>query len=187
MNTKPIWDEASERALLGAMLTNSTALMLAAHAVRPDDFYRASHARVFGVAVELLERGEGVDSVTVANMLDLADDKLVARSVPMDVPAASNAALYAEQVADAARRRRQVAAAEDVIHAAHNGGVTEDQRRSLTKALEPQLAGAPPFPVYLTSQLSTIAPPEFLLALDRKRPGVVRACDQAGPGCLHRW
>ena len=95
----PVWNEHTERAVLGAMLSHPDACATAAERLTADDFYRPSHGRIFIAAVKRHRGGDRPDSVTVANMLEDADDRLIAYSVPSDVPAVVNAPVYVEAVA----------------------------------------------------------------------------------------
>ncbi len=55
----------AEQAVLGAMLLSSDAIAHAAEKLRPEDFYRDAHRRVFKAIIEIFQRGEGADIVTV--------------------------------------------------------------------------------------------------------------------------
>jgi replicative DNA helicase len=58
-----------EQKVLGAMLQSSAAVDAVLEILRPEDFYRQVHSDIFEVMMELVNRSEPVDTVTVANDL----------------------------------------------------------------------------------------------------------------------
>ena len=48
----------AEQAVLGAIFISEDALVTASERLTPEDFYRASHQRIFSVMLSLAERGE---------------------------------------------------------------------------------------------------------------------------------
>src|SRR4051794_37248848 len=157
--SRPIRDEAAERAVLGAMLLSDEARRLALDRLSADSFYLPSHGRVFEAIARAHQLG-GADAITVSRFLS-DDEKLIARSVGSDVPAITNAPLYIDQVLDAATRRRQVEAAQHLVEAEGNASITKEERQRLVERLAAflttsPLADRPPFAVYSTSDLSSI-------------------------------
>ncbi len=59
----------AEISVLGAVLQDPGALLKAMEVLRPADFYKEAHRKIFGACVDLFERSEPVDLVTVANEL----------------------------------------------------------------------------------------------------------------------
>jgi replicative DNA helicase len=118
----------AEQALLGACLLSERALDEAAEVVHADDFYRGAHGVIFTAALALSSRGEPVDPVTVAGQLDRDGQLLRVGGGPYlhtlmeSVPTAANATWYAEQVADAAVRRRLLEVSERAAQRAHAPG-----------------------------------------------------------------
>jgi len=60
----------AEQAVLGAIFLEQDALVTATEIITPRDFYRPAHQRIYQVMVEIGERGEPVDLVTVTAELD---------------------------------------------------------------------------------------------------------------------
>ncbi|MBA2528744.1 MAG: replicative DNA helicase [Euzebyales bacterium] len=106
----------AEVSVLGSMLLSRNAIAEVGELLGPEDFYRGAHRTIFEAARELYDRGEPVDSVTLADQLEgrgLLDD--VGGVVAIDeiverVPTAANALYYARIVADHALRRRLIEA-----------------------------------------------------------------------------
>ena len=59
----------AEQAVIGAVFLEIDALTTASEILHPEDFYRASHQKIFSVMIELSEKGEPVDLVTVTSEL----------------------------------------------------------------------------------------------------------------------
>jgi replicative DNA helicase len=104
----------AEESVLGAMLLSESAISDVLERIRPDDFYRPSHRRIFQAVVSLFGRGEAIDSVTVSEELrrtgELEDvgGKPYILHLVSSVPAASNAAYYARIVEETALLRRLI-------------------------------------------------------------------------------
>ena len=59
----------AERFVLGSILLDGSRFLEVADVIRPDDFALEKHRRIFQRAMEVHERGETIDRVTVANEL----------------------------------------------------------------------------------------------------------------------
>ncbi len=96
------------------MLLSESAISDVLERIRPDDFYRPAHRRIFQAVVSLFGRGEAIDSVTVSEELrrtgeieDVGGKPYIFHLVS-SVPAASNAAYYARIVEETALLRRLI-------------------------------------------------------------------------------
>ncbi len=104
-HTPPQNNEA-EQAVLGAVFINSDALVEAMEYVTADDFYRKAHRLIFETMVELNERGEGIDAVTIKSELDarnqLEDIGGIGYLAELAdaVPTAANVVYYAKIVSE---------------------------------------------------------------------------------------
>jgi len=65
----------AEQAVLGAIFLEPSALTVASEILIPEDFYRASHQKIFNAMLKLNDEGKVVDLVTVTE--DLAAAKLI--------------------------------------------------------------------------------------------------------------
>src|SRR5256712_11795281 len=59
----------AEQSVLGSMLLDRDAIARVVELVRPEVFYRDAHRRIYETVVELFERGEPVDLITVTDRL----------------------------------------------------------------------------------------------------------------------
>jgi|GEM_PF-1778059 len=153
VGTRP-FDEAAERAVLAAMLTNDAALAAVPAMVCADDFYRRRERQLFATMAAMAAAGTPVDAVTVAARLPDQRDYLLALCEEPIV--GGHASEYARAVAAAGARRRLVQSAEELARraAASNGdlpGMLARFSEGATAAVERERAAA-------GSPLQTVAP-----------------------------
>ena len=121
----PPHNQDAEISVLGSMLLSRNAIAEVSEIVGPEDFYRGAHRTVFEAARDLYDRGEPVDTVTLAEELNrrgtLADvGGLVAlNEIVRLVPTAANALYYARIVADQALRRRLIDAGTEITRSGY--------------------------------------------------------------------
>ena len=60
----------AEQSVLGALLIDKDAVIEVADFLRPEDFYRGHHGTVYSAVLDLYERREPVDLVTVSEVLE---------------------------------------------------------------------------------------------------------------------
>jgi replicative DNA helicase len=138
----------AETSVLGAMLQASGAIKAVLGEVEPADFYYESHGAIFTAAVEMHERGEPVDAVTLAAELERRGMPSVGVARLCEyvacTPATANTKHWARIVGDAAVRRDQLAALESAPAAILNGGVGAHERDLLRAALADRRSAAEP-------------------------------------------
>jgi len=64
----------AEQSVLGAILIDRETIIEIAEFLRPEDFYRQAHGNIYKAMLELFERREPVDLVTVAETLERSED-----------------------------------------------------------------------------------------------------------------
>ncbi len=110
----------AEESVLGGVLLDNTAIDRVVELVRPDDFYRGAHRKLFRAMLALSEKSEPVDIITLAEMLrargELADVGGAAYLAELAerVPTAANVMHYARIVRDRAVQRDLITAATDI-------------------------------------------------------------------------
>ena len=62
-----------EQSVLGALLIDRDAVVEVAELLKPDDFYRGHHGTIFAAILDLYERREPIDIVTVSEVLERID------------------------------------------------------------------------------------------------------------------
>ena len=111
----------AERSVLGAILIQNDTYNVAAEVVRPEDFYRDAHRRIFDKIIALSERGQAVDFVTLkeelgrAGELETVGGPAYIASLVDGVPRATNVEHYAKIVKEKAVLRNLIAAANTIL------------------------------------------------------------------------
>jgi replicative DNA helicase len=107
----------AERSLLGGILLDTQALADVLEHVKPEDFYRDAHRKIFEAMCELFGKSQPIDRITVKNALtSLGAFESVGGDEFIDlldkfVPAAANLVYYAKIVQEKALARRLIEAA----------------------------------------------------------------------------
>ena len=107
----------AEQSVLGALLIDRDAVIEVAELLRPEDFYRSHHGTIYGAVLELSEKREPVDLVTVSEnlerqgQLDAIGGSAYLTSLINLTPTAVNAVYYARIVERKAVLRGLIAAA----------------------------------------------------------------------------
>jgi replicative DNA helicase len=107
-NRIPPQNLEAEVSVLGAILQEAGALLRAMELLRPADFYKEAHRKIFAACVELFEKSEPVDLVTLANelmrrkVLEEVGGAAYLASLVDAVPTAANVAHHARIVRDKA-------------------------------------------------------------------------------------
>lgn len=125
--TVPHSDEA-EQALLGGIMLDATAWARIASLVSASDFYRADHRSIFIGIAFLVDHGQAIDAVTVADHLErrgVLDDAgglgYIAR-LANETPTAANVETYAKLVRDRSSLRRLKAIADQIARSVESPG-----------------------------------------------------------------
>ncbi|WP_082232016.1 replicative DNA helicase [Halobacillus massiliensis] len=111
----------AEQAVLGAVFLEPDAMSTAAEFLLPDDFYRASHQRIFEVMLTLSDRGEPIDLVTVTAAL--SNNKVLEEvggvsylsDIANSVPTAANVSYYTKIVSEKSTLRGLIRTATNIV------------------------------------------------------------------------
>ena len=130
-------NKEAEQSVLGSILLRPEALIEALEYVTADSFYQHAHQLIFTAMMELNEADQGIDVVTVKNILDDKNqlDDIGGVSYLADlasiVPTAANVVYYAKIVADKALLRRLITTATDIVAQSY-----EDQNNDVNSILD---------------------------------------------------
>jgi replicative DNA helicase len=120
-----------EMSVLGGVLLENAALNKALEILRPEDFYRDSHRRIFSALIDLSERGEPADLVTLTAELQKKGE-LEAIGGPsylgtlVDfVPTAANIGYYCKLVKEKSLARQMINVATEIASRGYEGGDIE--------------------------------------------------------------
>jgi replicative DNA helicase len=101
----------AEASLLSAVLIDNSVLNEVVEILRPQDFYKTAHQKIFSAMIELFEKSEPVDLVTLTNFfkdqeqLDNIGGAVYLAELINEIPLAINAAHYAKIIHDKATLR----------------------------------------------------------------------------------
>ena len=107
----------AEQSVLGAVLIDRDAMIEIAEFLKPEDFYRQAHGRIYAVMLDLSERREPIDVVTVSEALERSGDletvggRAYLSTLTNQTPTAVHAAQYARIVERKSLLRNLIGAA----------------------------------------------------------------------------
>jgi replicative DNA helicase len=128
----------AEESVLGSMMLSGEAIAAVVEVLKPADFYRPAHQRIYDAVIGVYARGEPVDAITCVEELkrrqtiDDVGGALYVYNLVESVPAPASASYYAKIVADSALLRRLIKAASDIMTAAYAN--PEDPRKAADQA-----------------------------------------------------
>ncbi len=124
----PPQNEDAEQSVLGSMLLDRDAIALAAETLRPEDFYRGAHSKVFAAMLKLYDRNEAVDLVTITEQmsstgeLEAVGGASYLSSLANAVPTSANIEYYARIVEQKSLLRQLIRACADITRLAYSAG-----------------------------------------------------------------
>jgi len=122
----------AEQSVLGAILIHNEAFNVAAELVDAADFFRDGHRRVFDKMVDLNERGQAIDLVTLKDELarsgdlDDAGGAAYIAALADGVPRSTNVEHYARIVKEKATLRSLIRSADRILAMAYQGEEESD-------------------------------------------------------------
>jgi replicative DNA helicase len=110
----------AEQSVLGAVLLENTALLKCIEIITPDDFYRESHRRIYNAMLDLFDKSEAIDLVTLTehltkkNAIETVGGASYLASIAAQVPTAANARYHAKIVREKALLRSLLHSSTDI-------------------------------------------------------------------------
>ncbi len=111
----------AEQSVLGGMLLQNDAIHRVVEILRPEDFYRDAHRQIFQAIIELYQKNEPADLVTVTNVLkkngvlDQVGGASYLSELVDHVPTAANVAAYGKIIREKAVVRHLITGATDIV------------------------------------------------------------------------
>ena len=111
----------AEQCVLGGILIENQALLKVIDILHPDDFYKEAHGIIYEAMIDLFDRNEPQDLVTVFNILkskgklDAIGGAAYLAEITETMPVAANIGYYAKIVYDKAILRRLIQKASDIV------------------------------------------------------------------------
>ena len=121
MSRMPPHNMEAEQSVLGCMLLDKESVATATDFLNSDDFYADAHKEIFDSMVEIYDRGEPVDLVTVTEQLrqrgtlEAVGGVAYLSDLSMAVPSTANIKYYVDIVEEKAILRRLIAACNEII------------------------------------------------------------------------
>ena len=123
----------AEQSILGGILLENSSINSALEILSKGDFYNEAHRKIFGVIIELSEKNEPVDLITLSNalkdrsMLDSVGGTAYLASLVDNVPSAANVVNYAKIVKEKAILRGLIGSATNIITSCYETGSDVDE------------------------------------------------------------
>lgn len=137
----------AEQAVVGAMLMDKDAIIVASEIITKDDFYQTAYGVIFGAIVEIANEGKPVDLITLQSRLKEKDVPAeissleFVRDLVAAVPTSANVKYYAEIVAEKAVLRRLIKETEEIGNMCYLGkesteSIMESTEKKIFKLLQ---------------------------------------------------
>jgi replicative DNA helicase len=144
-------DEA-ELATLGALLLDPESFASVIKFIRPDDFYKGANQKIFRAIINLSNRGDAIDMITVTDELrnlgelELAGGPGYISALTSSVPTSANIEYYARIVQECSIRRNLLRISNEIISDAHNESlesrlIIEEAERKIFEMTDRQQTG----------------------------------------------
>ncbi|MDF2531120.1 MAG: replicative helicase [Clostridia bacterium] len=126
----------AEQSVLGAMLLDKEAVSVATEFISGEDFYREAHKEIFDAIVELFDKGQPVDLITlpeklkVRNTLEAVGGITYLTNLMSIVPSTHNVGNYAKIIEEKSLLRKLIRASNDIM------GKSYEAREEVVNVLE---------------------------------------------------
>lgn len=116
----------AEQSVLGSMLIDKEVVPVVMEILKPEDFYRPDHKEIYDVIIELFDRAQPIDLITVSERLKLHGKlELVGgleylTNIATEVPTTANVKHYAKIVEEKALLRKLIKASSDIVDLGYN-------------------------------------------------------------------
>ncbi len=116
----------AEQSVLGSMLIDKEIVPVVMEILKPEDFYRPDHKEIYDVIIELFDRAQPIDLITVSERLKLHGKlELVGgleylTNIATEVPTTANVKHYAKIVEEKALLRKLIKASTDIVDLGYN-------------------------------------------------------------------
>jgi replicative DNA helicase len=134
--TQPPQNVEAEASLLGALLIDSDAIVKIADSINAADFYEKRHERIFEAVLQIYERHQSLDVLTLADRLksngylDMVGGPSYLTELTNFVPTASHVEQYADIVVQKSMRRRLINTSQDMAELGY------DESKQLSELIE---------------------------------------------------
>ena len=123
----------AEQSVLGGILLDNAAMNAVIEVLEAKDFYSEAHRRIFQAALELSDRSEPCDLITLSNILkekkqlDTVGGAAYLATLVDSVPSAANVTYYARIIKEKSVLRRLIGTATDILNRSYHAGQEVDR------------------------------------------------------------
>lgn len=123
----------AEQSILGAILLDNDALSKVLEVLSPEDFYRESHRKIFDAMIELFEKNEAVDLITVtdslkrSNELDTVGGVTYLSGLVNQIPTSANVRYHSKIVKEKALLRALLRSATEIAAKVYESPMEADE------------------------------------------------------------
>lgn len=123
----------AEQSVLGAILLENEALPKAIEILSPEDFYKGSHRKIFNTMIDLFEKNEPIDLITVTddlkkkNELDAVGGVSYLSALVSQVPTAANIKYHSKIVRERALLRFLIRSATEITSRVYEDNLDADE------------------------------------------------------------
>ena len=149
----PPHNDEAESATIGALLLDNEAISTVLRYLRSDDFYKTAHQKIFQGVVNMYQRGERADLITLTEelksegSLDSVGGSAYISELTSTVPTSANVEYYARIVQGNSVRRALLKTAREIIAQAHDESldsraIIEEAEKRIFEVTEKQQTSA---------------------------------------------
>ncbi len=126
MNREAPFNNEAEQSVLGSMILDNDLILTAAERIEPNDFYKISHRKIFNAILDLNNKGQAVDLVTLTNYLKEKNEleKIggvqYLNDIVAAVPTTANFIYYIDIIEQKSILRGLIKASNSIIEAAYS-------------------------------------------------------------------
>ena len=123
----------AEQSVLGAILIENTALLKCIEIITPEDFYRESHRKIYNAMLDLFDKSEAIDLVTLTehltkkNAIEVVGGASYLASIAAQVPTAANARYHAKIMREKALLRSLLHSSTDIASKVYEDSSEADE------------------------------------------------------------
>jgi len=133
INKLPPQNLEAEQSVLGAIMIENDAFPKIIELITRDDFYRESHRKIFDAMIELFEKNEPIDLVTIAEELrkrhdiDAVGGEEYLSSLASQVPTAANIKYHSKIIREKALLRSLIKSASEIAGKVYEDNLDADE------------------------------------------------------------
>lgn len=123
----------AEQSVIGAILLENDALLKALEIISGEDFYRESHRKIFSAVLELFEKSEAIDIITITeilskkNALEEVGGVSYLSSLVSQIPTAANVKYHSKIIKEKAILRSLLRSATDIAGRVYEESLEPDE------------------------------------------------------------